>query len=228
MSASARRDAVLFYLEDTALKYVIWDWNGTILDDRDTCICCMNVLLEKYGLEPLAGKDDYTARFSFPIENYYRGLGFDFSRTSFAALAKEFIDLYQPASYACPLVKNAEETIRRIHARGIGQVVLSASKQQNLEDQVGRHDIARFFDNLLGIGDVFAKSKVDIGKQWISESGIDAGEITVIGDTAHDYEVAEALGCECILYVNGHQAIDKRQHPRAKFVEDLGELLEIV
>jgi phosphoglycolate phosphatase len=73
------------------LKSIIWDWNGTLLNDLDFCISTINILLKKREL-PLLNHYSYKEVFSFPVKDYYQAVGFDFSKEDFAIPAQEFID----------------------------------------------------------------------------------------------------------------------------------------
>ncbi len=59
------------------VKQLIWDWNGTLLDDVRMCVNVMNVLLDKYALPELTC-EKYKQVFDFPVKDYYANLGFDF------------------------------------------------------------------------------------------------------------------------------------------------------
>ena len=39
-------------------KHIIWDWNGTLVNDLTLCVDLLNVSLEKRGL-PLISEDNY-------------------------------------------------------------------------------------------------------------------------------------------------------------------------
>ena len=60
--------------------YVLWDWNGTLLDDLALNLSVENELLRRRGLFERADKDYYLEHFGFPIIEFYRALGFDFSK----------------------------------------------------------------------------------------------------------------------------------------------------
>lgn len=85
------------------ISNVIWDWNGTLMDDVDICIESMNKLLLEYNCSPIKNKEVYRSKFCFPIEQYYRNIGFDFSKASFSVLGKKYIDIYQHMSEECKL-----------------------------------------------------------------------------------------------------------------------------
>ena len=207
---------------------IIWDWNGTLLDDMDVCIHSMNVVLNKYNIKPLENRNDYKSKFAFPIENYYSNLGFDFKKVPFDILAGEFISIYQPASKKCSLISNAEDVIETIAGKGLSQIVLSASKQDYLKQQVSRFNVSKYFKEMLGINNILARSKIEIGKKWIEENRIDTNELIVIGDTFHDYEVAKAFDCKCIIYTNGHQLIEERLFGDATLIDDLMEIKSFI
>jgi phosphoglycolate phosphatase len=67
-------------------------------------------------------------------------------------------------------------------------------------------NIEQYLDDVIGISNIYAESKVSVGREYITRSGIDTGKTVLIGDTVHDYEVAQALGVDCILIANGHQS----------------------
>jgi phosphoglycolate phosphatase len=70
--------------------------------------------------------------------------------------------------------------------------------------QIEPFGIEHYFDEILGISDIFATSKIDMGKEYIRR--VMPQKAVLIGDTLHDKEVADALGVDCILVANGHQS----------------------
>lgn len=186
-------------------KCVIWDWNGTLLDDMGVCISVMNKVLGRRQLPELDEKR-YREIFGFPVRDYYDQLGFDFAAEPFEDISTEYIGYYRIESLCAGLREGAARILDRIGARGIRQVILSASQKEDLARQVGYFGVARYFDELLGLNDHHAASKVDIGREWLNRSGIDRKEVILIGDTRHDFETASELGCDCILLTCGHQS----------------------
>jgi phosphoglycolate phosphatase len=165
------------------IRTVIWDWNGTLFDDVDVCIRSMNQLLGKYGLPAITAANEYRSKFRFPVSEYYRLLGFDFSVIPFPVLAAEFIAIYQSASKECELSPEAETALADLAKRSVGQIILSASEQKNLVGQVNAFPIGSYFDSILGISDIYARTKEDLAHVWLAGSGSTAKEVLMIGDT---------------------------------------------
>jgi phosphoglycolate phosphatase len=187
---------------------IIWDWNGTLLNDVSICIDIMNEILGRRGLDKLTRKK-YQQIFRFPVIEYYRQLGFDFERDSFENLSVEFIDAYNRKLKDAKLFKHSMDILDEFKSRNYSQVIISAMKQSSLEDSLRDKKVWDFFDYVIGLDDHYAESKIDFAVDFISRNSIYAGKAILIGDTTHDYEVARALDCKCLLVANGHQSYDR-------------------
>lgn len=186
-------------------SHVIWDWNGTLLDDTEWCLTVVNTLLMNRNLQPIKDIGAYRDIFGFPVINYYRRAGFDLDNEPFEIPAKEFIKLYHSDNNRFHLFDGASDVLAAVKEMGMTQVILSASELNNLRSQTRLFDIERYFDDILGISNIYAESKVHIGQSYIAGNDICVDKTVLIGDTVHDYEVAAALGIDCILIANGHQ-----------------------
>lgn len=203
---------------------VLWDWNGTLLDDLDFSVDCLNALLAEHGYAQRYDKDAYQAAFGFPIEEYYIRVGFDFTKHPFSALAQRYIDTFIPGSINCHVCASGRDTLRTIHNAGIRQVVLSASPTNLLREQVAQRELTDYFDELLGLDDIYAKSKTARGIAWMQNSGINPATAVMIGDTDHDAQVAAAMGVRCILCTAGHQNRATLAATGATLIDSLAEL----
>lgn len=204
---------------------VIWDWNGTLLNDLDFCVSTINILLKKRGLT-LLNPESYKEVFSFPVKDYYKAVGFDFEKEDFSIPAREFIDLYDDGVKNCFLHNAAIEVLTHFKDLGVRQFVLSAMKQNMLEQTLKQQNIFEFFIGVAGLNDHYASSKIERGKKLISEFKIEKSNSWIIGDTIHDFEVAESLGVRCILIADGHQSIERLQKTGGKVIGSLQEIMK--
>lgn len=65
---------------------------------------------------------------------------------------------------------------------------------------------------------------MDLGVEWMARSGLPRGAVVLVGDTVHDYEVAEAMGIRCVLVAAGHHARAKLEACGCPVMDDLVEL----
>lgn len=192
-------------MKPSKYQHIIWDWNGTLLDDVELCVSIINTLLVKRNLQPVS-LDYYREIFSFPIIQYYEKLGFNFSQESFESIGTEFILDYEKNRHQCTLMDDATKTLQRFVQLGYTQSILSASKQDYLLDAIEGYGLTSFFMEINGLDNHYASSKVDIGLAFMARNQLDSRTILLIGDTMHDADVAKALGVECCLISNGHQS----------------------
>ncbi len=185
--------------------HIIWDFNGTILEDMQHGINCTNVMLAARGLPVIPSVEAYREIFGFPIDAYYRRLGFDFEKEDYdTVLAPEWVALYLAGESSCPTVAGAVDTVRRIRALGIPQILLSATKIEMLTAQLARLGILDGFDEVIGLDNIHARSKKEQALEW-KRRHPDARPL-FIGDTEHDAQVAEAAEGDCVLFLGGHQS----------------------
>lgn len=189
-------------------KHVIWDWNGTILDDSKLCAEIINNILAKRNLPPIT-LEEYRQKFTFPVIDYYKAVGLDVSGNNFEIMSHEFIDDYESNKLNCNLFPGAKELLEHFKKHNITQSVLSAYSQHTLEEVINHFGLSNYFIKLVGLNNIYAASKLDNGIKWIKELNINPKEVLMIGDTLHDYEVANEMGIDCVLFSGGHQAKEK-------------------
>lgn len=207
-------------------KQIIWDWNGTLWDDTWLCVEINNHMLERRGL-PLITIDTYRAKLCFPVTDYYCQIGFDYETDPYPRLAEEFIEEYTRRRFECPLHSGARELIAELQKAGIPQAVLSAYQHDTLLQAVKHFELLDFFEDVIGLNDIYAHGKVENGKQYIAGLDIDPSDVLFVGDTVHDFEVAEAMGVRCALVSNGHNSRDRLEACGVPVLDSLTELQEI-
>lgn len=193
-------------MEIQPFKHVIWDWNGTLLNDTFLCVEIINEILDSEKI-PRVDLPQYRKTFTFPVRLYYERIGLvDQPGRTFENLSALYIQKYCRRWNECRLHPGADQCLEMIHQAGVSQSVLSASEQQILEEAIHHYQILSYFLGLVGQQDYFARGKLEAGRSWIESLDCPPAEILLIGDTLHDYEVAKALGLQCLLVSFGHQS----------------------
>lgn len=209
-------------------KYILWDWNGTILDDVTINYEIINTLLEKRGFSPMQSIELYKELFDFPVINFYSEIGFDFEQESFQSIAREYSFLYDERFFEAEPFCDVENTLRQFKEKGIDQLIVSASQHNLLQNQVCFHSLEHYFSDILGTRDIYAHSKVDIAINWMQEKGISPNEVLFVGDTTHDFEVAKNIGCDCVLIARGHNSESRLSALGVPVLKDTKQLWERV
>ena len=182
---------------------IIWDFNGTILNDVEAGIKSENTLLSRRNMPLIESVEHYHSVFTFPIIDYYKKLGHNFEKESYDDLAKEWVREYLENVKHAMLQEGVIDLLRYFKNENCKQIILSATEQKMLVNQVKSLGIYDYFNDILGLDNIHAYSKIHIAKDWFSKEK--PKKALMIGDTVHDYQVAQELNVDCVLVAIGHQ-----------------------
>jgi phosphoglycolate phosphatase len=208
-------------------NHIIWDWNGTLLDDAWLCVDVMNGMLVERSLQ-IKTLDEYRELFDFPVKDYYVKLGFDFDKEPFDEVGMEFIVRYNRRHGETLLHPEARGVLNGIRAKGYSQHILSAREQRELVIETKSLDVHGFFDHIRGLDDHYAHGKTDVGFRLLQEIGVSKEQMLFIGDTRHDAEVAGEIGIDCILVPNGHHSEQRLRQLGVPLVQSLDHLIGLL
>lgn len=197
---------ILNHIQD--FDHIIWDWNGTLMNDTQIAVDALNVMLAENNLTAV-NTDTYKKVFGFPIRSYYEKVGFDLTKLSFEKLCERFVEEYNhKRARNASLFDGVNDLLSEIKKIKT-QSILSAAEQNHLHEMTDFFGLQNHFHNRFGINDFYASSKIDRGHELIQHSKIAAAKTILIGDTDHDFEVAKALGVSCLLVADGHQSVER-------------------
>jgi len=208
-------------------QLIIWDWNGTILNDVQACQTIANIMLSERGIPTLPDLDAYRAVFGFPIKAYYERMGYRFGPADepYETVADEFVLWYDRLYRTSVLRPGILAFLDRLKEEGYRQVLLSATRFDQLLEQVAAFGaVGDRFERKLGLTDHYAFSKAALAKEFIEREGIPREGALFIGDTDHDFEVSSAIGCPCVLLEGGHQSRERLETTGVPVLKDLDAL----
>ncbi len=188
-------------------SHVIWDWNGTIIDDVDLCIDIIGEIALRHGL-PVVTKDEYLRKFRFPVSDYYQDIGLCEALVHPREVSKQFVSAYAQRLGEVQVYHGMTDLLMDLHERGIRQSILSAAHEFDLRRLLVHFQLSHFFTYVFGLNSHDADSKVQRGRELIKQIDEPLNQIIMVGDTLHDREVATELGIEIILLAGGHQHLD--------------------
>lgn len=202
---------------------VIWDWNGTLLDDTTAALNAFNRQLVNRGIDPIS-LAFYKDHFAFPVKPFYALCGIRLEDENWDALAREYHEAYAAEPKA--LHPEAIAALTALKSRGVRQFLLSALRQDLLDEAMDRYGLTDFFDSVVGVDNLDGSSKLARGRELVEIIG-DCPRKVFIGDALHDAEVAAALGGECILTATGGHSL-ARLEKAARTVSSLLEAVDLV
>jgi phosphoglycolate phosphatase len=205
------------------VRHVIWDWNGTLVDDVSLCVQILNQELKAHQIEEIS-INEYRQKFFFPVACYYKKLGLPFSGFKYEALAKRYISEYRKRFKECQLHDGAFKTLEWLNSQKISQSILSAGKQSDLESFVKHFAVDSFFCFFDGAKDIEARGKDERAHEHLSEIGINSEDVLLVGDTCHDWEVSQIIGCRSLLFTLGHVESGRLKRNESTVITSLSEV----
>lgn len=206
-------------------KHIVFDWNGTLIDDAWIFVDILNSLLKKRNLNQI-DLNKYQEMFCFPLTDFYQNLGFDVSPDAFNILKEDFVFEYNKRQFAAHLFPDAVDTINKIKSHNVKLSILSASNQKILSSLMNFYSINHFFTHILGVDNYEAVGKEKLGFKLLKLLGKSRSDIVIVGDTDLDYRVSQKLGIDCILISRGHQSHQRLSVLDCPVIYSLTDLLE--
>ena len=203
--------------------HVIWDFNGTLLDDTSLCLSIGNDMLLADGRE-LITLSQYREWIEYPILRYYEKLGYHFTPEEFVQVSEDYHRIYDSRRHEAGLQEGVADVLKKLREAGITQSVLSAYHQDGLDSAVKDLGIGEYFEDIIGLSDKLAHGKIENALDWLESREIRPDTVMMVGDTLHDAEVAEALGCGCVLFSGGHNDRERLAATGRTVIDHMGEL----
>jgi phosphoglycolate phosphatase-like HAD superfamily hydrolase len=185
--------------------HLVWDWNGTLLDDFDLTVAATNVAFASCAGPTITG-DDHRRQFRRPVVAYYAEvLGRPVDTEEFGRLDGIFHDHYHAGLEECRLAEEAEQALARWSLESGGsQSLLSMWFHDNLVPYVDQFGLTRHFARVDGLRSrVGGGGKADYLVEHLRALDLTGPDCVLIGDTLDDAAAAEAVGARCVLVTGG-------------------------
>lgn len=209
------------------IKHIIWDWNGTLINDAWLFVEIMNGELLDRNL-PLITISDYRNFFMFPVKKYYEKLGFNFEKESFTEVGYNFIQKFKKRKFEAELFPETIQLLKLANQKDIKQSIVSAQENNLLNETVKYYKVDKYFQSIAGIKHYYADNKIEIAKNVRKQINSPNKNIIIIGDTSHDFDVAQALGVECILFSGGHYSKERLQKNNCLIIDKHSDLKKYI
>ena len=206
-------------------EHIIWDWNGTLIDDTWLTVEIVNEILIERDLPTLL-HEEYRSLFDFPIAVFNGRVGLPTEGKQLKETSLHFITEYNRRRYECSLHRDTLNTLNTIANSGTRQSILSAYPQHDLSESIEHYGLSECFAELTGQTESHGESKIDSGRDLMQRLSLPPHHVLLIGDTAHDYEVARAIRTDCILVSHGYHPPERLLHYEVPVVDSLAGIEE--
>ncbi|HEY5652223.1 MAG TPA: HAD family hydrolase [Acidimicrobiia bacterium] len=183
--------------------HVVWDWNGTLLDDLPVVLASVNAGVEPYRSSPVT-LDDYRTHYTRPVRQFYDSLlGREITTEEWLDLDHRFHEAYRAQLEEALLAPGAREALERTAGSGMRQSLLSMYPHDDLVPLVAAAGIGHHFARVDGLQGPPGDRKASYLESHLRALSADPGETLVVGDTPDDAHAAAEVGADCVLIDSG-------------------------
>ncbi|MFD7980018.1 HAD family hydrolase [Streptomyces sp. NPDC059071] len=209
-------------------KHLVWDWNGTLLDDIGAVIGATNAAFAELGLEAIT-LERYRELYTVPVPKFYeRLMGRLPTEEEWLVMDDAFHRHYWQRADGCGLTAGAAELLAARRASGSTQSLLSLAPHAELIPLVRRHGIAEHFVRMDGrVGNSTDGKSGHMVRHLAALENIPAERIVVIGDAADDAVAAAHVGAKAVLYTGGSHSRASLERVGVPVVDSLAEAVAV-
>ncbi|WP_438293567.1 HAD family hydrolase [Streptomyces sp. HUAS TT7] len=220
--------------QDTGKRpaHLVWDWNGTLLDDNVAIIEATNAAFAELGLEPIT-LERYRDLYCVPIPRFYQRLiGRLPTDAEWLVMDEAFHQQYWARADACGLTEGAAELLAARWAAGLSQSLLSMAPHEHLVPIVRRHGITDHFVRVDGRTGPSHGSKAEHMVRHLTalraaDPEISGERTVVIGDAVDDAVAAAAVGAKAVLFTGGSHSRASLAAAGVPVVDSLAEAVAV-
>ena len=184
--------------------HIVWDWNGTLLDDVAAVYGAACETFAARGLPPVT-LDAYRAAYTRPLSLFYARLfGREFDAAEFPGLDHDFHTAYRTRVSGCGLAEGAAEALASWRRRGGTQSLLSMWRHEELVPFVERFGIAGEFTRIDGLRGPGGGHKTTHLARHLAALELQPADVLLVGDSVDDADAAADTGAACVLYDGGY------------------------
>ncbi|TXS09245.1 HAD family hydrolase, partial [Streptomyces sp. wa22] len=208
--------------------HLVWDWNGTLLDDIHAVLGATNAAFAEVDLAPLTLKQ-YRETYCVPIPKFYeRLMGRLPTPAEWERMDGLFHRHYTEQRAACGLTEGVEELLVRWLSGGRSQSLLSMYGHEHLVPVVRGYGIERHFVRVDGrTGPSGGSKALHMERHFEVLGGIAPESAVVIGDAVDDAVAAAHVGARAVLYTGGSHSRSSLEAAGVPVVDTLAEAVAL-
>jgi phosphoglycolate phosphatase-like HAD superfamily hydrolase len=205
--------------------HLVWDWNGTLLDDLSLVVSSTNVVFATFGGRAVDA-DEHRTRFRRPVAEFYAEiLERAVDDEEFGRLDRIFHDAYRLGLTTMSLAADAPAAIKSWPG---SQSLLSMWFHEELVPAIETYGLTGVFTRVDGLRtEVGGDLKAGHLARHLAALGVPGEQVVLIGDSLDDAEAADSVGGKAVLYTGGFTAPARLRASGRPVADTLVEAVEI-
>ncbi|MDM5232698.1 HAD hydrolase-like protein [Lysinibacillus pakistanensis] len=205
------------------MKYIIFDFDGTLADSTAVFASAWNTLAQKYKFKGIEFKEIESLK---KLSMAERSKLFDFPMYKLPMILPQFYRLYRQSLNEVHLYEGIKDVLTEIDKKGYKILIISSNSQENILEFLKMNGI-QCVSNVLCSNRIFGKDKVL--KKFLKDSSSTASDVLYIGDEQRDIVACKKVGVPIIWVSWGYDSIEVIQQEEPEYkVNAPKEILDII
>ncbi len=208
-------------------EYIIFDWDGTVMDSAAKIVACMQKAAAMGQINiPTKEQVEHIIGISLhPAIKQLFSIGNDKADEIVTHYKSVFLDQDKTA---CPLFANASETLTHLN-RSARLAVATGKARRGLERAWENTNTKHFFELSRCADEAESKPSSDMLLQILKEWRIEPEQALMVGDTVYDMQMAESIGMPRVGVSYGvHDKIELLKHKPLTIIDSFDMMKSFV
>ena len=208
--------------------HIIWDWNGTLLNDVHISLFAANAAISELGYQPIT-LEMYKKTYRVPVKKFYENiLQHPPTEQEWNTIGRVFNKHYIPMVKKALVVDNALNILESRRGMNASQSLCSLMEHSDLMQSIHFNKVGEYFSHISGRDEPLLKTGKELQLiNHIKKLNIAPEQCVIIGDAADDALAAYAAGAKAVLYSGGTHCKESLKMTNAPVVSSLEEALAI-
>lgn len=195
-------------------SYIFWDWNGTLFDDAEVILSCINGSLGAFACAPLS-MDAFREVQVDNLSDFYSTVGVPKDKIDSALKSEReiFHTAYEPKADTASLRPGATDVLSQLAEGRVSNIILSNHITDQIVRRLKLHDIHRHFEDVLAYLNRATQfrdlTKGERLQRYMQEKALSPAQGVIIGDTKEEVDIAHEHGL-CSVAITGGLASETR------------------
>lgn len=196
---------------------IIWDWDNTLMNTRPAVKAGLQDLLDYHQLPPVSDDDVLNVMTSHRGQFWQSRFGDNTpdAVTYYVQCYQKYVDLVQPFEHTINILKYVQK-------QQVPQIILSNKNHGALIQEVARHKLTDFFDDIRGTTGPLGKPDKEFVAPFLEK--YNPSKIVLIGDGISDMYMAKNIDATAVL-VHRLDTNDLPYHYSCETLQDVESVL---
>nr|WP_057765824.1 HAD-IA family hydrolase [Cytobacillus praedii] len=184
------------------VKYVIFDFDGTIADSKIVFISAWNKIAEKYHFEKMKLTELENIK-KLTIKERCKMLNFPMYKLPI--IIPQLYKLYRQSINDLELFDGIKDVLTELNKKGVNTAIISSNSEENIQLFLKRNNIESVKD-IICSSHIFGKDK--LLSRFLKLKQLDADEVIYVGDEQRDIIACKKTGIKIIWVEWGYDSIE--------------------